>query len=674
MAFEFKGFVVEKVGIVGSGQIGPDIALHFSKVLHPYGVPIVVVDIAEEALARGRAKLDKKVGKGVEHGAFKPAMGDAMKENVTFTSDYEALKGATLIVEAATEDCGLKGRIFQQVAGLCPDAVFASNSSHLEPERIFEPLSDRSRTLVVHYFFPAERNPMVEIVPGAETDAGLIEQLMGFYEAIGKAPIRVGSQYGYAVDPIFEGLFQAAAYCVEEGLGTTKEVDAAAARALGLTVGNFTAMNLTGGNPITCHGLDRSHDRIHPWYRTPQLLKDAVASGERWDVPARGEKVVLPADQEQRIADAMRGAYLGLVCNILDSGITNVADMEMAIEVALDMTPPFRMMNEMGVDAAMGLVDAYAKTHPDFPVAESLKAQAATGQPWTIDHILRQDVDGVAVLKIRRPRVLNALNADVFGQLQSHFERIAADDSVKGAVLTGFGVKAFVSGADVSFIAGMDTPEAGRDSGIASHGVCNVIENVGKPVVAAMNGLAFGGGLEIAMACTARLLKSGMKVAVGQPEVNLGIIPGAGGTQRLPRLIGLEAAAQMLRTGRPISGAKAVELGLVRAEVPYAELVPAALALVQQMASGEVPTTPIDPAPTTDVPDTLPDVKLGHLSTAVDAILCKAILDGCRLPLKEGQLLEANLFADVCRLKDMRIGIDNFLTKGPRSPAPFVHE
>ncbi len=134
-----------KIGIVGSGQIGPDIALHFTKVLHEYGVPVVVVDIALEALAAGLAKLVKKIDKGVETKAFKPDQAEAMKANVTFTGDYEALRGSSLVIEAASEDAGLKRRIFAHVEELAaPDAILASNSSHLEPERIFENAKDRN--------------------------------------------------------------------------------------------------------------------------------------------------------------------------------------------------------------------------------------------------------------------------------------------------------------------------------------------------------------------------------------------------------------------------------------------------------------------------------------------------------------------------------------------------
>ena len=113
----------------------------------------------------------------------------------------------------------------------------------------------------------------MEVVPSEKTDESIVDWLLQFYEAIGKVPIRVGSRYGYAVDPVFEGIFQAAALCVEEGLGTTEVVDYVAAKALGLGVGPFTAMNLTGGNPLTAHGLDEMHETVHPWFKTPELMR-----------------------------------------------------------------------------------------------------------------------------------------------------------------------------------------------------------------------------------------------------------------------------------------------------------------------------------------------------------------------------------------------------------------
>ena len=206
MSYTLGTRTLKKVGIVGSGQIGPDIALHMTKVLEPSEVPIVVVDIAPKALDAGRRKLEKKVDKGVESRAFTHEQGAAMKANVLFTEDYDALRDADLVIEAATEDLALKRRIFSQLENLASkEGVLASNSSHLEPERIFAEVRNPSRASVVHYFFPAERNPLVEVVPFDKTDEEVAGWLLAFYEAIGKVPIRVGSRYGYAIDPDLRG-------------------------------------------------------------------------------------------------------------------------------------------------------------------------------------------------------------------------------------------------------------------------------------------------------------------------------------------------------------------------------------------------------------------------------------------------------------------------------------
>ncbi len=672
MSYSDGGREIRKVGIVGSGQIGPDIALHMTKVLQEHDVPIVVVDIALKALEAGRRKLGKKVDKGIETKAFKPDQGAAMKDNVTFTEDYDALRGTDLVIEAATEDLALKQRIFSQLETLVSeDTILASNSSHLEPERIFTEAGHSARTLVIHYFFPAERNPLVEIVPGDATSTDVVAWLVWFYEAIGKVPIRVESRYGYAIDPIFEGIFQAAALCVEEGLGSTKELDAVARKALGLGVGPFTAMNLTGGNPITSHGLDELHERVNAWFRTPKIMHDAMASGEPWEVPERGEKVDVDEERAGTITERMQGAYFGLVGEVLSGGISNVADLEIGCQIGLVVKPPFTFMNDVGPKAALEKVRAYQRVDESFPLGETLVAQAESGEPWDIPWIQRRDEDGVAILTIRRPHVLNALNRDVFDQLARHFDDIATDGSVKSVVLTGFGKKAFVSGADVGMLAAIQSKAEGIAASTHSHGVLNKIENFPKPVVCAYNGLAFGGGNELGMACHARIARKGLKMLAAQPEPNLGIIPGAGATQRLPRLIGLEKAWPLLRTGRPFSSAEALELGLIREEVD-GDVVAQAAELARDAADGklELPAIPREPL---DVPE-LGDVDLGHLSRAVDEVLQRAIVEGAKKTLAKGLEVEIECFGDVCTLEDMRIGVDNFVKNGTRSKASFVNK
>ena len=278
MSFTHQGREIRKVAVIGSGQIGPDIALYFTKVLSPFGVQTVVVDVSEDALAGGRKKLEKKVAKGVETGAFSEEQQAKMVSSVSWTTDYEDIRGAKLVVEAATENKELKGKIFSMVEGLvADDAILCSNSSHLEPEVIFANSAHKGRTGVVHYFFPAERNLLVEVVPGKDTADATTKWLMSFYEQIGKVPIEVQSRYGYALDPVVEGLFYACALLAERGVASTKEIDVVCKRTFKMGVGSFTAMNLTGGNPITAVGLDNYTTKIGPYFRTPDSLKDKVA-------------------------------------------------------------------------------------------------------------------------------------------------------------------------------------------------------------------------------------------------------------------------------------------------------------------------------------------------------------------------------------------------------------
>jgi len=277
----------------------------------------------------------------------------------------------------------------------------------------------------------------------------------------------------------------------------------------------------------------------------------------------------------------------------------------------------------------------------------------------------------VAVVTLTRPDSLNALSEEVYQQLQAQVSALRDDPAIAAVVLTGFGTKAFVSGADVHFLAGIETPEEGFAASQRTKEAGNLIERLGKPVVCALNGFALGGGCELALCCTARIARKGLTLAVAMPEASLGIVPGSGGTQRLPRIVGIERAAEMLRTGRGLSGREAVEWGLIREEVE-GDVVAAAVMLARAATRGEIALRPIDPRPL-ETPDELPPVELGHLSRAIDGLICRAIVEGCRKPLGEGLRFESEMFGQCCGTEDRRIGVANFLANGPRSKAAFVH-
>jgi enoyl-CoA hydratase len=239
----------------------------------------------------------------------------------------------------------------------------------------------------------------------------------------------------------------------------------------------------------------------------------------------------------------------------------------------------------------------------------------------------------VAIVTINRPKVLNALSALTLDELRRSVLELKHDASVRVVIITGAGDKAFVAGADINEIAAQ-TATGGRDLALRGQHVLDLIENMGKPVIAAINGYALGGGCELAMACTLRIAADTARL--GQPEINLGLIPGYAGTQRLPRLVGAGRALELLLTGDPISAEEAHRIGLVNRVVPAASLMTETRTLAATLA-------------------TKPPIAVRYIIDAVHK--------GLQMPLAEGQVLEATLFGLAAATEDMKEGTRAFLEK-----------
>ena len=196
------------------------------------------------------------------------------------------------------------------------------------------------------------------------------------------------------------------------------------------------------------------------------------------------------------------------------------------------------------------------------------------------DNLLYEKKDSIAYVTLNRPKVLNALNNATWHDLRAAFEDARDDATVRGVIVTGAGDKAFIAGADISELATVSAVQA-EESSSYGQDVLNFVENLGKPVIAAINGFALGGGCETAMACTIRLASEHAKF--GQPEVKLGLLPGGGGTQRLPRLVGKGRALQLILSGEIISAQEAYRIGLVNEVVPAADLIARAEAILKQI-------------------------------------------------------------------------------------------
>jgi enoyl-CoA hydratase len=249
------------------------------------------------------------------------------------------------------------------------------------------------------------------------------------------------------------------------------------------------------------------------------------------------------------------------------------------------------------------------------------------------DNLLVQREARVAVLTIQRPQKLNALDAATLDAIRQAVLDVQQDESIRCVIITGSGDKAFVAGADVNEIA-RDTPDGALQRARRSQHVFDLIEQLGKPVIAAVNGLALGGGCELAMACTLRIAADTARF--GQPEINLGLIPGFAGTQRLARLVGKTRAMELILTGSPISASEALAIGLINRVVPAADLMNAARTLAAELAMK-------------------PAIALRYAMAAIN--------NGLEMPFAEGCQLEASLFGMVTTTEDMREGTKAFLEK-----------
>jgi enoyl-CoA hydratase len=251
----------------------------------------------------------------------------------------------------------------------------------------------------------------------------------------------------------------------------------------------------------------------------------------------------------------------------------------------------------------------------------------------SFDHLLIERDEATAIVTINRPKVLNALNSQTLDELRRAILELKQDAGVRVVILTGAGEKAFVAGADINELA-VQTPTGGREHALAGQHVLDLIENMGKPVIAAINGFALGGGCELAMACTLRLAADTAKL--GQPEIGLGLIPGYAGTQRLPRLVGRGKAMEMILSGRPIGAEEAQRIGLVNRVVPAADLMTEARKLAAQLAAN---------AP----------IAMRYIINAVNK--------GAEMPFAEACQYEATLFGLVASTDDMKEGTAAFLQK-----------
>jgi enoyl-CoA hydratase/3-hydroxyacyl-CoA dehydrogenase len=620
---------VQRVTVVGAGNMGSGIAQAFASA----GFDVTLNDVDAAAVARGIDRVKGPLAKRVADGKMAQADLDSLLAHLTPEPDLaKAVARAELVVEAVFEDLQVKQDLFARLDRLAPpQAILATNTSSFKVRDLAAATKRPSLVVGLHFFFPAAINRLVEVVKGPASSQEAFDAAFAAARRAGKTPIETADAPGFAVNRFFVPWVNEACRILEEGVADIPTVEAAAKQAFGITMGPFELMNVTGV-PISLHAQTTLHKELGAFYEPSKALKEQVERKQNWDLAGTPDPKKVEA-----VASRLRGVVYGIACHLVDEGVATIRDTDRGATIGLRWVKgPFAMMNAQGLaKAEADVAPLSAKWGQAFPHPASLAGHARAGTPWPHPAVTVESLDGgrVARLTFDRPEALNALDPKVLRDLDDALERLErAKERPRALVVTGEG-KAFIAGADIPAMRAMSPAEARAYTELGNR----VIDRLARqpcPVLVAINGFAFGGGLELALA--GDLLYASDKAQLGLPEVGLGIHPGFGGTQRLPRRIGLGAAKDLVLTGRTITAAEALSLGLVNAVFPAAELQDKVLAVARTIAQK---------AP----------LAVAGAKAAVD--------QGAGLDLGSGLQVEQESVVLLFATKDKQEGLDAFLQK-----------
>ena len=653
------------VGVIGSGSIGPDLAYGFVCALaKAQGGKVYLMDIRQEALDAGMQRVAGYIKKGLSRGKLSTQVAKAAEDRLCPTLSLGDLADCDYVLEAASEDLAIKQAILKDVETVVrPDCLIGFATSGIPRAQITAKVDHPERCFVNHPFFPAWRSAPIEVVLSGDDTCGA--RMLDTLKQLGKVPIVTSDVPCFAADDIFVNYCAEAARIFSEGLATPAQVDKIVNDAIG-GGGPFNVMDLTRGNLLNVHCLELMRDGPTgtPWFEPPPLFSQQALTP--WHDRRQPGDPTCDEALAKQVLDRILAVIIGRTYFVVDNSICHPRELNWLTRNALGFSKGLLdLAADLGADRVHEICTAYAADNPGFEVPRSIAERKLAD----FYRNLECSRDGeIAVISIRRPEVMNALNGQTLEELKTEFSRLAADDSVNGVLLTSY--DGSLAGADIMELAVLKTPAEAKAKCLHGQATLDQIAALPKPVVAAVNGPVLGGGAEISMACHARVV--GPHLMLGQPEVNLGIIPGYGGTQRLPRLVGLERGIELLRTGRPVGAKEACAWGWASGE-PAADFVGAAKELLRRCLAGDAQLAPVDPAPC-ELPAELPALDIGHRSLAVDAILVDVIREGLTRPLAEGLQVEAAGFARCKQTIDYGIGMTNFIQNGPRVPAAFMHE
>ncbi len=607
---------VSKAAVVGGGTMGGEIA----QAIAAADIPVVVKDIDQKfvdaAVEKARAVTEGQLARLVKKEKLTQEAADTRLAEVmglvTGTTTYEEFADVDFVVEAVPEKMEIKQAVFRELDAATPGhAILASNTSSLSVTEMGESTLRPDKVVGFHFFYPASIMPLVEVIAGEETSEETATVAYNFAQAIKKQPIVCGEVPGFVVNRILMATIGEIWRAQEEQGLSLKAIDEAIAGAQLAPMGPFFLTDLLGLDTVL-HVAEHLNQSYGESFYVHQGLKGLVGDG-KLGAKSGGEGFFKEGEQNipgdaapdaEELISLFTCRALIESCLLVEEGVCSVRDIDLGMMTGagLDprkgLLPPFWKADAEGLDVVLermeGLEERHGERFAPPVLLRRLVAQGRHGmksgqgfypypQPDEGEQAetVKLETRGEVAVAWLANAPMNAVSPDVIRDLKTVWERVKASDARTMVIASSVPV-VFSAGADIKAFTRMD--EAGGEELIhTAHALLRDFGQASVATVAAVNAIAFGGGCELAMACDVRIAAEA--AVFGQPEVKLGIIPGFGGTQRLPRLVGQNKALEMNLVGDAILAGEALEAGLVNRVVPDHELFETALMWGRKLAA-----------------------------------------------------------------------------------------
>lgn len=640
---------IRTIAVIGAGTMGHGIA----ELAALAGYNVKLRDINEELVKKGYGMIEWSLNKFVEKGTISAEKAkEALKRITPLVDLQETVKEADFVVEAVPEILKLKKELFADLDRYTPPhAILATNTSSLSITEISRATKRPEKVVGMHFFNPVMKMALIEVIKGQHTSEETMQLTFELSKKLGKTPIRVEKDvFGFIVNRVLVApmLFEAA-WIVSRGEATIEQIDSRMRYYEGFPMGPFELQDLTGID-IGYHFMKEAGIAI------PPVIEEKVKKNELGRKTGRGFYNYQDGGANYSREAGQNFDPLPLYALMVNEGaklieekVTTAEQIDLGVKLGAGFPEGImRRADRIGLDKIIKKLDELKEKHKDerYEASKLLREMAKAGKTgeqagegfYKYGKEAREykaikieiDKDAkIAWVILNRPHRMNAINDEMRKEIPQAFEELKADENVRAIVIKGAGERAFSAGADITEFSG------GKPHVFVELGeFFRAPEQCPKPVIAAIDGYCLGGGLELALACDFRIATK--RSELGQPEINLGLIPGGGGTQRLARLVGLSRAKELVMLGERISAQKAYEWGLVDRVVEPEQFEAEVKKFAEKLSKG-------------------PPIAIS---------LAKRIMNiGVEAPLEAALLMEREAFGILFSTEDMMEGVNAFLTK-----------